>query len=746
MFNATANLFIFVKMNPEQIQQIHPIFKAKGVHIYWKGSVGKVNTRGEVQPRYLIIASVGIFLMIKRTFPSGYKLSRTIPMTALTKITLTTDCLCLDSDDESMIIQHEKINDITALLLSIQTEINGNAVFKASTQLKMLMNDQNVEVHQNRCVIDRFQSECLACKISIQIDQINSLCKTLDSDKETITFTPVLAASPFMPAIVNTLKGKFTYKTLVLKDVSFMNFFPQLTKILETSESIETIIFNRVSFIEKNLSVPQNIFEKFISPITTVKFIKCDLTNPRSRELIYEIAKFKCHITNLIIDNCKFIQQSLEALFYSIFDSPCFKSLTKVVFCKINLVDSVQVFAMQLANCDWVLKNKSLKILKLQSMPLKLDVLLNCMTIFETGIEELSLSGSSFTHPLQDSSIQTFQDITTLDLSGISTSPGALIGLFSLLNKVPSKIVSLDFTSFKMNFPEISDFYSRLGTLKLGKVQTLVWDGNLVPADKIEAFIHFLSAQTNLIDLSVSNCFLGSPDSAEGLMTLAETLNLERFVMVGSGKCIYGPEINQVLSKMMSKGTLTSLDITGHAIGDEGIKLLTNFVNTTGKVIAFGKTNTTHAESLLKLLKLILEADIEYAMWPSLDVKRVITKVPLGQRDKVIKEYGSLKKKFQEKFKLEPEQEDTQPEESEEGPIRLRRLSSIPLLIRSNSDSMLVTRVEAIDYEMATFKEDRIKNLLSECIGANSIQPLNDPLLVYYNEFLMEHSIDKFLI
>ena len=732
-------------MNSEQIQQIHPILKAKGVHVYWKGNVGKINTKGDVQPRYLVITSIGIFLMVKRTFPSGFKLSRTIPMVMLKTITLTTDYLALDSDTTSMVIQHEKINEITALLVTIQTEINGPAVFKASTQLKMVVSDRIFEIPKKRFVIDRFESECLACNIPIQVDQVNSICKTLDADRETISFTASIAASSYLPAIINTLKGESTYKTLILKDLSFMSFYPNLIKILTTSSSIETIIFYKVTFLEKSFNIPQDAFSKTISPITTFKLYKCDFTNPKTKDLIYILSQLNAHITSLSVDNCKFIPATLEAMFYSIFDSQCFKSLTKAVFNNINLPENFQVFAMQLVNCDWVLKNKALKHLRLENMPLQLDVLLKTILIFETGLEEVSLSGCSFTKPLESGVIQNFQMITHLDLSGLTTTSEALLSFITYLDTVPSNLISLDLTHFKMGHQDLIDFYSKLGTLKLGHLQSLVWDKNIVPNDKVDNFIQFLLAQTELIDLSISNCFVGLPAIAEKLIQLT-SLNFQRFVMVGSGKCIFGHDLNKVLEKLITKGTLTILDVTGHTIGDDGLKLITQFVESGAKGIAFGKTNATSVDTMLECLEAIINADIEFAQWPANDVKRVITKVPLGQRDKIIKQYSIVKKKFHEKFKIEPDQDDQLDDEQAESPIRMKRLSSMPLLIRSPSDANLVSRVEPIDYDSTTFREDQVKELLAECIGQGSIQPINDPLIIYYNKFIIENSIDRFAL
>ena len=730
-------------MNNEHILQLHPILRAQGVEIYWNDHIGKINTHGDVQPRYLVITSIGIFLLVKRTFPSGFKISRIIPISRLKSITLTTDYLALDSEDESMVLEHKEINKISALLISIQTNIMGYANFKASTQLKLVVSDIVVSINTEHPIINKFLSECLALNVPLQLDQVNSVCKTFEENPKTFSFTPSIAASSLMPAIVNTLKGNTTFNKITLKDLSFMSFSEHFGKILKESTSIQSILFQRMSFLEKNLAVPTGFFEKTTSPIKEVEFLKCDLTNPKFKEIFYEFAKIKTNIEVFSIDTCDLAQSSIEAIFYSIFDAPCFRSLKKLSINEAKNPDNIQVFVVQLMNCDWILKNKSLKELVLNNTPLKLEFLLSALMMFETGLTELSLSGCSFMKPIPANSIETFQDVTTIDLSGISTTSSALLSLFKQMSTAKSQLISLDFTSMKMSEAEKLKLYSEMPNYKLGNIQTLVWDGNVIPNEKVKDFADFLSLQTSVIDLSISNCIQGASGNAAFLEKPISALNLERFVMVGSDKCSFGTELNPIIKELTSKSSLTSLDITGHGIGDEGIRYITQYVQSHCKCIAFGKTSANSIELLLNCINEIVNSKTEFAVWPANDVKRVITKVSLGQRDKMIKEFGNLKKKFCDKFGIQPEPEIEAG--SEGAPMALRRMTSIPLLIRASSESLL-PRIDKVRYDTISFKEEKIKGLLTECLGPNSQQPTNDPLVVFFNEFTLETSIDRFVL
>jgi hypothetical protein len=730
-------------MDNAHILQLHPILRSEGVEVYWNDYVGKVNTRGDVQPRHLVITSVGFFLLTKRTFPSGYKISRIIPITRLKTVTLTTDFIALDSETETMVLKHDKINEIAALIITLQTSIMGTTVFKASTHLKLVVSDIVVSVTAKHPTISKFQSECLALNLHIRIDQVNSVCKTFESNSETYTFDPSIAASALMPAIASALKGYTSYRKIILKDLSFMTFFKHFGEILNESTSIKSIVFNRTTFIEKNLSVPTGFFEKIQSPINDIQFWNCDLTNPKFKDLFYEIARIRTNIESLVIDACDMEKSSIEAIFYSLFDSTCFRSLSELVIIKGQMADTIQMFIVQLINSDWILKNKSLKKLVLQNTPLKLESLLNSLTMFETGLVELSLSGCTFKKALQGDKITTFQDLTSIDFSNITTTAAALISLFDCLSTANSQINSLDFTSMKMTETEKVKFYSQISKYKLGNIQTLVWDGNSIPNDLVSNFTDFLALQTNLIDLSISNCIQGDPVNAEYLAKPISLLNLERFVMVGSENYSFRRELNPVIKELVSKSSFTSLDISGHKIGDEGLQYITKFVQNQCKCIVFGKTCAVSVEALMDCLNEIVNSNIEYAVWPTNDIKGIIIKIPLGQRDKTIKEFARLKKEFSKKY--ESQEDDIQDTAQTSRPMKLQRMSSLPLLSRKRSDS-IIPLMDKCNFASLSYKEEKIKTLLTECFGAKSVQSINDPLVVCFNSYSLETSMERFVL
>ncbi|EAX95576.1 hypothetical protein TVAG_370800 [Trichomonas vaginalis G3] len=728
-------------MNEEQLAQIHPLMKAQGVKVMWHGNVGKINTHGDVQPRYLVITTIGLFLLVKKKFPSGYKLSRQMSLSRMKSITLTTDFIEFKSDDTNIVVEHEKINYMAALIDQLNTSMTGTSILKASTQLKSIVMELQLDINQELTIIDRFISECLALNVPVQLDQISAICKNLETQDDVMTITPSLAASSLMPALASALRGNTLYKSIVLKDLSFISFFPHLSTILKLSTSINSISFYRTSFLETNLSTPPGFFEKEVNaPIKSITFTSCDLTNPRFKDFFYEFAKMKAQINSFTIDRCEFIPSSFESIFYSIFDAPCFRTLTNLTIKKINLAESVQMFSIQLMNCDWVLKKKSLRKFVCQQIPLHLELLIPAFMMFESGLQELSLSGCGLSKPISKP-IPTFQDITVLDLSEITTSAKNLESLLLSIQGGNHHIKNLDLSALKMTMAESDILYPMIDSIEFKGIQTLVWDSNKVTNQSLPHFVDFLTKQKSVFDLSISDCILNKPTNIDQVLRIVRELPLERFVMAGQSSFSFGTEYNDVLDALISRGTVVSIDISGHGIGDQGLENIERLISSGTKALAFNSTCANNAEKLLHCLKTIITSDVEFSLWPAPDIRRILTKIPLQSRERLLKEFGTLKKQFEEKYKLESTPELVMNEESI---TKLRRMSSIPLLLRDGADHSQLPHLEPLRFQNLSTREQNLTTLLQECIGPKACGQENDPFVIFFNQWNIDTSIDKF--
>lgn len=728
-------------MNDEQLLQIHPLLKAPGVKVLMHDNVGKINTHGDVQPRYLVITTIGIFLLIKKKFPSGYKISREIALSRVNSITLTTDFFEVKSDDVSIVVQHEKINYMAAILDHMYTSMMGVSCLKSSNQLKTTVMELQLDMNEDINIIHRFISECLALNIPTQLDQITTICKTLETQGDALTITPVLAASSLMPALAGSLRGDTLFKTIVLKDVSFLSFFPHFSTIMKLSTSITTIQFYRTSFLESNLTTPSGFFEKeVVAPLQSITFINCDLTNPRFKDFFYEFAKIKANFTSFTIERCDFIPSSLEAVFYSIFDAPCFRTLTELIIKKINLAESVQMFSVQLMNCDWVLKKKSLHKFVCNNVPLNVEFLLSAFMMFESGLQEISFSGCNLAKPLAKP-IPTFQEITTLDLSEIQTSASNLFSVMKSIQTGQHQIKNIDLSALKISAAESELLYPMIADVELKGITTLAWVQNKVSNQSLPHFVDFLCKQKSVYDLSISECILNKASNVDQVLRIVRELSLERFVMAGHGSFSFGPEFNDVLEALISRGTCISIDISGHGIGDNGLPLLEKLIATGTKALAFNSTCANNAEKLLACLKAIISSNVEFSLWPGPDVSRVLPKIPLTSRERLIREFGNLKKQFEEKYKLEQTPDIVV---SEETVTKMRRMSSIPLLLRGAADHSQLPHLEPLRFAGVSQKEQDVATLLVECFGQKASGPETDPLVVFFNQWNIDTSIDKY--
>lgn len=722
-------------MSIEQLRAVHPVMNAVNVKIFWSGPVGKINTHGETQNRYLLVASPAIFLLTKRSFPAGFKLSRVIPICRLDNIVFTKEYVELKSQNEYFKIVHENIAQITAIIVALQVLQMGYATIHSSTELKQLIKEQVVDVQSESPTMDRFISECLAMDIPLQIDQVNNMCRILSETSDSLTFTPTVAASTLIPALVNTLMRKTTFKSIILKDVSFMTFFPHLSGILKESTSINSITFYRTSFIEQNLGVPDDFFEKEVrSPITNLIFKHCDLTNLRLRKFFYDLAKFNISkIKNIKIINCEFAQPVMEAFFYNLFDAECYRNLNSLTITKCNLPQTIQMFSIMLLNCDWVHKNKCLTSLSITNTDVDISDIVTACFLCETGIEELILSGSQFKIPLRVNSIQSFQKLKNLDISNIKTDGKSLSSFFKALSSIPSNIESIKANSLMIDPGDAKLFYNSLdGTIS--NLQALSWDGTYVPNECVTQFMSWLCEQKNLVDLSLSDCIPNKPSNTNEIARLFFSLNLERFVLVAEGNFAFGTESVIMLDAMCQSKSVTSIDLTGHAFGDVGMKSLIKILqrpNISMKCLAFNGSNVT-TPVLLEVLDCIICNVTQFAAWPIRDVKKCITKVPLGNREKTIKQFDEIKSRFDKRF---PQETDKLSQFNSQEPVRTRTYSALPTLLRHSHSEMMTAalRMEVVDLESLAVKDTKISNMLKECCGNDANQAKYDPLVVLYN-------------
>ncbi|EAY12084.1 hypothetical protein TVAG_039320 [Trichomonas vaginalis G3] len=728
-------------MSTEQLRAIHPVMNATNVQILWSGSVGKINTHGEIQNRTLVIASPAIFLLTKRTFPAGFRLSRVIPICRLDNIIYTKEYIELKSETEYFKIVHDDIAQIAAIIVALQVMQMGYASIHASTELKQEIKEQVVDVQSENPTIDRFVSECLALDIPLQVDQINSMCKTLSENGDSIIFTPTVAASTLMPALVSTLCGKTCFKSIILRDVSFMTFLPHLSGILKEATTITSLTFYKTSFIEANLGVPEGFFENDVrSPLNTLIFKHCDLTNVRLRKFFYDLAKLDSKITSIQIINCEFAQPVMEAFFYNIFDANCFRNLNSLVISNVNLPFTIQMFSVMLLNCDWIHKNKCLQELKITNCEVDIGDILSTCFICETGIEELCLSGMIFKLPIPVNSIQSFQQLKTLDISSLKTDEKSLSSFFTALGSIPSQIETIKANNLAIEPADAKLFYTNLSG-SVSNLQSLSWDGTYVPNECVPQFITWFCQQKNLIDLSLSDCIPNKPSNTNEIARLFSSLNLERFVLVAEGNFAFGTEAVIMLDAMCQSQTVTSIDLTGHAFGDIGMKSLMKLItreNIPMKGIAFNGSNAT-TPVLMEALELITQEVKNYAVWPVRDVKKCITKVPLGSREKTIKAFDEIKTKFDKRFPQNNDSNDNHANDLNSQPVaRARCYSALPTILRHSTSEMIGTgyKMECVDLESLAIKDTKISGMIKECCGPDSILNKADPIVVLYSSMV----------
>jgi len=715
-------------MNKEQFLSLHPILKASNSRVIWFESVNKIGRRGDVKSCYLLVSTPAIFVIVKRTFPSGMKVRKIIPLCELKSVTLTTDYIAFEGMKRQLVVSHEKINELAAIVVLMKNLIYGHTNFHASTHLKLVVQEIQVDFRTFSPISDRFISNCMTIDVSPLIDQINEVCRTLESDHKKMVFSPAVAASNLIGALISTLISDHEFKSLIIKDMNFATFFPHFSNLLKNSSSLESVVFYGTNFSDLS-KIPIGFFEKEShAPLQSLSFIKCSMPNSNFRDLIIDISKMSSRILSIHLDDCSMIPFNLEAFFYSIFDSNSFRHIEKISLNLMEPANLVQLLSIQLMNCDWVLKHKSLHTLKITNSKIEADAILQGITIFETGLTHLCLSNTMFMQPIIEGTISSFQQLQIVDLSSSFFTPESLISFFRTIEKCPPQIHTINLNTIKMNDEQFKSLYGTMKSIRLVGIQSLIWDYNNVRPDSYENFCSFLLNQPDLIDLSISSVILNAENlNLSKLANVVEKLPLQRFVMKGNGQYSFGSEYQIILRSFLKKGTIRDLDIGGQMIADEGLVVMKDLIKLPLSTVFIHNTGCTNADILIQFLKLCRDSQVTTIHWPISDIKRVITKVGIQFRDQKLQKFSKLRKQLEQKL-LDKEGEKEIPNRITR--VRSGSISNTTLQQTPITESRLSVQ---INMEEATEREPQINEWLKECLGTNDSQNRDDPVVTLLN-------------
>lgn len=746
---------IIMESTLPKISGLHPVLKSSAARILWFGEVKKADRHLSTQSRNLAITNGGIFLFIKRSFPAGFKLSHFLPLFEITKLIINPDFLRIETPDDKLTIAHPNLIEIAITIYTELACLFKEPQIQASTQTLQDITTSTHDINSPSYIADRFLA-LSAPTLSIQlVDMLNEFYQTLSESSSSVTITPEMIASPLIIHLVNSIGLDKTLTTLNIKNISIGSFYPYLYKIISRNQKITSIVFERCSFggFQKSNKM-QNVFsEQVFAPVTGLTFSGCDMTAADMRFFYSDISSYKGSIKTILIQNCKFDENSLSLFFNCLFNSRCFHQLHNFWFIKCDLPQLLQVYIIQLMGCDWILSKKSFRTLAVQRVNMELDFILPKVNLFETGLKTLDFRGCNFEKPIVPLGIPTFQQISTLDLSYCSFTKDSLESLFKTIEMASSRPTTLILDRLRISPAALHEFYLCISGFNIPNLEGFSWTSNPVDVADFGFFAHFLMQQKSLRDISISNIIQEDSDVYINLINqIVKELPLERFVIRGHGPSSFSDHFNQVLESIAMKRTIRGLDISGHAIKDEGLEILKKIISSSIAEVSFDETFPAKKESLISTIELLLNSKVEFAEWPEEDIKHILLGVPIAQRAELNHQIQDLKKKFASRFEIKNRHEindENRRRRSCSSISQMRKLKGIGLSDfgdRTSSTTSLMTNPnvnfsQLID--IIAYKEDDVNKLLSECTGVESLAPKDDVLVKSYNDLISMTSLSK---
>ena len=676
---------------------------------------------------WFIISNFAVFLARKRAFPSVFSCKAMIPYQLLTSITTAKGELRIEGNGKKICVV-AGIKDVMSLVCSIRRRLFGDKDLTLSDDVKAACDARGTgDDDIGSDLIARFLSLCSVHKFTSQlVQQVEGHVKMLKSCGGCLTATPDLIASPLMKEILISISRERSVTRVALERVNISAFGEMLTEsLLNIGEYVQELDFADLSFAGAYNDFGRLFGRYTKAPLRRLIFKSCDLTSHGFEVFLTDLSKYKSKIDCLVFKLCK---MDTGKVLNGIINSASLHCLRQLVIADspVNADLVGELYA-----CDWMRDVRSLEEVRLENVNTDIDELLPKVCQVDTGLGMLVLNGNRFLKEIQP--ITSFFSLKALNLSKSKVTSPALISLFQALQKAEIRPSSVILDSLEMSQDESKKFYEVMPTFVLKDMTTFSWIGNEVPLDLTHCFVQFLRNQPQLRDISISHVInSNSTNIISSLASCFQAMKLERLAMRGRGNTTFGPQFTDILKVFLVDGTLQSLDIIGQKIGDEGFAVLTQLLDKELVELSFDGTCVSKLTILNDLLKLMIDSKtIEFATWPEIDVKTLLSKVNPMLKAKANHDIETLRANFSERFHLKSQ---TKPMMKSRSSTKMREVrflrgsSTLPVHMAYNADS-IAEQKELSPYEILSAKDSDVSRLLVECLGIESLKHDSDALV-----------------
>ncbi|OHT07688.1 hypothetical protein TRFO_24026 [Tritrichomonas foetus] len=675
-------------MDREFLTSLCPIFSLKEVKILWEGTVYKVGQTNILQPRTLVIASPGIFLIRKRSFAFQSKIVNAISFFDLASLYVTEQFASFSTKQYQIRIKLQSIRDVASLVFFIRqyqfpTDILPMNFTFADDEFANNFSLSQLPYQPTSLFIDR----TLACMMHFNIVATDTQLSSLSKPKFRIfTIHNEMLMSPLFQAWILSLSFEQDVEVLKFENIQLSLLLEQCSFLFCYNRFIKTVEFRNVDFENSHLIISKLFSETHnFKPIKWV-FEDCDLTKPCFNKFIDGISGIGTDISELHFTRCKFNEDTYSTMLQSIFFNECFHSLNGLALDYIEIVDSEgnqisnpsahsfssnttkenssnisshsspndssqsksdennklgenesidntpNVFLMSVSEilcCSWAMQKKCLHYLSLKgckSMAIDMSPLLSQILNFDFGINEIDFNENSFLQPLSITENILVHNISFLGLRRCKFSRNFLFSLIQLLKQKKLIIHGLDISNMIVDNDVFRDILNETKNISFPELETLFFNHNQMNANQTLAFTTFLQNQQNLKNLSINNSF-DIHDSPKGLLAFTDFVvnqNLTMLSIHGNQTMNYSYGI--LLFNMLQKmNDIQILDVTNQCIGQEGLEYIIPYINDELIMeLHFDGSNVKSFDFLCKFCSTIISSKMKFSSFPEKDFKNCL--------------------------------------------------------------------------------------------------------------------------
>lgn len=636
----------------EQVVNSHPIFRAFPDSIKYYDKIKRCNEKGQFQDRFLLISTAGVFILRYRSFPRGYTIRNAIPCVELSSIELGKDVLMICSNSIKIQVAGPQNAKIARMIYIIYETLYSHPDRTINLQIHPDMQEEFDQVEYNyspkSLPAERFLGALYCVKSSYDEELVKRIYNEFQIPRTKFEFNPKIVANPYLNAICTAVANDHIITDLILRDISMSFFHPYLALIMQADAFTQRIVFINVDFSGKLESIA-SLFQNHQFSSTEFYYSTCNFSSKECKYFFESFSKYKTEIKILSYKKCKFIPETLDALFQSMLFYSCFHKMEALYFSRILYRDTLLSYLSQIATCGWVMESHHLKTLSVTGSKLLLDQFLPILTEYDTGITNLDFSGSNFISPLQVCFPKTFNQLSIIVLNRCQFSDASIHSLFYCLSSYNDKPLKLEFGHIILNKSTWDQVYILIKDLKIPKINELVWDGNLLTPD----FFTFIGNMPSLVSISLNQCIeTGDIDTYIPLfLHFFKTHQLRRLSLAGSDNFQFGPKIEPLLKVLLPQESIVSLNISDQAFGSTVMQHIMNLLPSCVRDLSIdGYRPSSPNDFLWGCEEILRKSFIKFVPFPVKDSVSVMSKLAVSDKHNYLKDVNTLRQQFQEKY------------------------------------------------------------------------------------------------